>query len=166
MKRVLIPVDGSAKSLEAVRATVREGVHAISSVELVNVQPLLNRHIGRWLTRAQRDGWRSERSQRALSRAKAIVEMSGIPCHTHSVAGPVAPRVAAAATHLRCHEIVVAAARRGLLGRLLANSVSTQLLEASSVPVRVIPAAPAPLVEALALPAGLGLVALLLLVAD
>ena len=166
MKRVLIPVDGSAESLEAVRATVREGPNAIARIDLVNVQPLFNRHVGRWLTRAQRDAWRSERSQRALARAKSIVEMSGIPCQTHSAAGPVAPVVAAAAKRLRSHEIVVGATRRGLLGRLLANSVSTQLLEVSSVPVRVIPAGPAPLVETLALPAGLSLIALLIFAAD
>jgi nucleotide-binding universal stress UspA family protein len=163
MKRVLIPVDGSAKSLEAVRATVREGPQTVARVELVNVQPLFNRHIARWLTRDQRDAWRAERSRLALARARTIVAMSGIECGTHSAAGPVVRVVAAMARDLRCHEIVVGASRRGLLGRLLANSVSTQLLEAAPIPVRVIPAAPAPLVEALALPAGLGLIALLFL---
>jgi hypothetical protein len=61
---------------------------------------------------------------------------------------------------------VVASRQRTRLGRLLANSASARLLEVSSIPVRVIPAAPAPLLETLALPAGLGLAALLLFVAD
>jgi nucleotide-binding universal stress UspA family protein len=164
VKRVLIPVDGSARSLEAVRATVREGPNAIARIDLVNVQPLFNRHVACWITRDQREAWRSERSQRALARAKSVVEISGIPCQTHSAAGPVAAVVAAAAKRLRCHEIVVSARQRGLLDRFLANSMSTRLLEASSIPVRVIPAGPAPLVEALAVPAGLGLIALLFLV--
>jgi nucleotide-binding universal stress UspA family protein len=164
MKRVLIPVDGSSKSLAAVRATVREGPGAIARIELVNVQPLFNRHVARWLTRDQRQTWRAERSERALARARTLVAMSGIECQTHAASGPVVPVVAALARRLRCHEIVVGATRRGLLGRFLANSVSTRLLEASPIPVRVIPAAPAPLVEALALPAGLGLLALLFLV--
>jgi nucleotide-binding universal stress UspA family protein len=163
MKRVLIPVDGSAKSIEAVRAAVREGPGIVARVDLVNVQPLFNRHIGRWVAREQRESWRAERSGRALARAKTIVAMSGIECRTHAASGPVVPVVAGLARHLRSHEIVVGASRRGLLGRLLANSVSTQLLEVSPVPVRVIPAAPRPLVEALALPAGLGLIALLIL---
>ena len=163
MKRVLIPVDGSAKSLEAVRAVTREGPGAIASVDLVNVQPLFNRHIGRWVARAQREAWRAQRSERALARAKGIVAMSGIECRTHAAAGSVVPIVAGMARHLRAHEIVVGASRRGLLGRFLANSVSTQLLEVSPIPVRVVPAAPAPLVEALAVPAGLGLIALLIL---
>jgi nucleotide-binding universal stress UspA family protein len=166
MKRILIPVDGSSKSLEAVRAVVREGPGAIAQIDLVNVQPLFNRHVSRWVARSQRDGWRLERSERALARARTIVAMSGIACKTHAQAGPVAEVVAATAQRLRSHEIVVGAARRGLCGRFLANSLSTRLLEASAVPVRVIPAAPAPLIEALALPAGLGLVALLFLVAN
>src|SRR5712664_555187 len=112
MKRVLIPVDGSARSLEAVRATVREGPNAIARIDLVNVQPLFNRHVSRWLTREQRDAWRSDRSQRALARARTIVEMSGIPCSEHSCAGPVAAVVTATAKRLRCHEIVVSARQR------------------------------------------------------
>jgi nucleotide-binding universal stress UspA family protein len=166
MKRVLIPVDGSAKCLEAVRATVREGPNAIARIDLINVQPLFNRHVGCWIARHQREAWRSERSRRALARAKSIVEISGIPCQTHSAAGPAARGVVAAAKRLRCHEIVVGARQRGLLGRFLANSMSSQLLEASSIPVRVIPAGRVPLVEALALPAGLSLLALLIFAAD
>ena len=166
MKRILIPVDGSAKSLAAVRAVVREGPRAISHIDLVNVQPRLNRHVGRWLTREQRDSWRLQRSKRALHRASGIVAMAGIECQTHAAVGAVVPVLTATARHLRSHEIVVGASRRGLLGRVLANSVSTQLLEASPIPVRVVPAAPAPLAEAFALPAGLGLAALLIFAAD
>jgi nucleotide-binding universal stress UspA family protein len=161
VKRLLIPIDGSAKSLEAVRAAVRENPQAISRIDLVNVQPRFNRHVGRWLTREQRESWRLQRSRHALRRASTLVAMAGIEFRTHAAVGPVVPVLAAAARHLRSHEIVVAASRRSLLGRLLANSVSTQLLEASPVPVRVIPAAPAPLVEAFALPAGVGLLALI-----
>ena len=60
-------------------------------------------------------------------------------------------------------EIVVGAARRGPLGRWLANSVSARLLEMSPVPVRVIPGARASAIERIALPAGLALAALLFL---
>jgi nucleotide-binding universal stress UspA family protein len=162
MKRVLIPVDGSAKSLEAVRATAREGPHAISGIELVNVQPLFNRHISRWLTRDQREAWRAERSRQALSQARTVVEFHGVPCGTHAAAGAVVDVVAATASRLRCHEIVIGARRRGAIGRLLANSISTRLLEVSAVPVRIIPAARAPFLDSLALPAGLGLALYLL----
>jgi nucleotide-binding universal stress UspA family protein len=166
VKRVLIPVDGSARSLDAVRAVTRDGPAAIERIDLINVQPLFHRHISRWLTREQRDGWRRERSRKALAFARKIVGMSGIACEVHAAAGPFAPAVAEAARHLRSHEIVLSSRRRALLGRLLANSASARLLAVSPIPVRVIPAAPALLLETLALPAGLGLAALLLFVAD
>jgi hypothetical protein len=59
---------------------------------------------------------------------------------------------------------VLCAPRRGPIGRLLANSVAVRLLEASPIPVRVVPAESKPMLDRLALPAGLGLVALVLLV--
>ena len=160
MKRVLIPVDGSAQSLEAVRCTLREGAAAISHIDLLNVQPLLNRHVSRWVPRGQADGWREERAAGALAQAKALVASSGIPWRAHVAAGPVAPTIANAARDLGSDEIVMASSRRGLLGRLLANSVSTRLLESSPVPVEVVPGRAAPMLDRLALPAGLGLIAM------
>lgn len=160
MKRFLVPVDGSAQSLEAVRLALREGRDAIDRIDLVNVQPLVNRHISRWLPRSARDGWRLARSEEALAAARRLVDNAGVTWRAHALAGPVAPSIAAAARELKSDEIVLAATRRSLLGRLLAGSVSPQVIAASGVPVRVVPTSPAPFYERLALPAGLGLIAL------
>jgi nucleotide-binding universal stress UspA family protein len=138
VKRLLIPVDGSARSLDAVRAAVREGAGAIERIDLINVQPLLNRHIARWLSRAQREAWRRERSEKALGFARKIVLMAGIPCEAHAAAGTPATVIAAAARRLRSHEIVLGSRRRSLLARLLSNSLSAQLLAVAPIPVRVI----------------------------
>jgi nucleotide-binding universal stress UspA family protein len=163
MKRVLVPIDASAHCLQALRATLREGAGAIERIELLNVQPRLHRHISRWVSRADRDGWRAQRAQAALAPARRMLEGSGISWGAHTATGPVGAAIASAARELRCDEIVLGAARRGALGRLLANSVTAQLLESSTVPVRVVPGPAAPRYERLALPAGLGLIALLIL---
>jgi nucleotide-binding universal stress UspA family protein len=166
MKRILVPVDGSQRSLAAVRAAVREGPSAVERIDVINVQPLLNRHISRWIPRSQRDAWRAERGGAALATARALLESSGLPWRAHTAAGPTATVIANAARELRSDEIVIGAARRGPFARALANSLSARLLETSGVPVRVIPAAEAPVFERLALPAGLGLVALLFFAGD
>jgi hypothetical protein len=83
-----------------------------------------------------------------------------------AAAGAVAASINAAARKLASDEIVIGAARRGPFARAFANSVSTQLLETSRVPVRVIPAADAPIFGRVALPAGLGLAALLFIATD
>jgi nucleotide-binding universal stress UspA family protein len=160
MKKVLIPIDATPQSLDALRATVREGAGSIERIELLNVQPLFNRHIARWSSRGARDAWRSERAAAALEPARKIVEASGIPWRSHVAAGPVAQAIAQTAQELRCDEIVMGAARRGPLGRLLANSTTASLLELATMPVRVVPGAHAPRFERVAVPAGLGLIAL------
>lgn len=165
MKRILIPVDGSPKGLEAVRAAVAEGRAGVHRIDLVNVQPRLPRQISRFVSRRDRDSWREDNARRALEPARRLVEASGIACRTHAVVGPIAQGVVETARLVGANEIVLGATRRGLLGRLLWNSVSTRLLETASVPVRVIPAAPTPAFERLAIPLGIG-VALLVFAAD
>lgn len=157
MKRILVPVDGSAKGLAAVRAATAGPTAHISGIDLVNVQPRLNRHVSQFIARGVRDRWREERARAALDPARRIVEAAGIRCTTHMATGPAERAIADLARIIRADEIVVGAARRGLLGRFLANSMSTRLLAAARVPVRVIPAAPAPALERLAVPAGMGL---------
>lgn len=164
MKRVLIPVDGTPDSLAAVRAAMREGPSAVERIDLLNVQPLLHRHISRWVAPAQREAWRAERSAAALAPARALLESSGFEWAAHASAGPVAATISRTAKALRSDEIVIGAARRGPFARAFANSVSTQLLETSGVPVRVIPTVAVPMFQRLALPAGLGIIALLMLV--
>lgn len=166
MKKILIPIDGSRQSLEAVRAALREGPGAIGHVDLVNVQPRLNRHIARWIPKSERDSWRALRAEDALREAAKAMASSPIPFRTHTAVGPVASCIEEAARALRSDEIVVGASRRGPLGRWLANSVSTHIMAISSIPVRVVPSAPAPYLERLALPAGLGIAALLFMAAE
>jgi nucleotide-binding universal stress UspA family protein len=163
MKRVLIPVDGSPRSLEAVRVVLGEGSREIARIDLVNVQPQLNRHISGWIGKQQRDAWRADRAAQALRRAVQMVTVAGIPLQTHVALGPIAAAIAKAARQLKSHEIVIGARRRNPRERLVVNSVSTRLLEISTVPVRVIPCDDPPLIERLAVPAGLGLIALLVL---
>lgn len=165
MRKILVPVDGSRQGLAAVRAAIAEGRDHIDRIDLVNVQPLMNRHIARFLPWRDRQGWRDERAARAFESARRLVETAGIACRTHAVAGPLAPSIAEVARRQGAHEIVLGATRRGPLGQLFRNSVSARLLEMSRVPVRVVPTGPASVLERVAIPVGLGM-ALLALAAD
>ncbi len=129
MKKVLVMIDGTQRSLDALRATVLEGRGCIERIELANVQPLWSKHVARWIPRSTRDAWRAERSAAALEPARRFMESStSIPWRAHAVAGPAAATIDALARKLGCSEVV---------------------------------AAPPPRLQRLALPAGLGLVALL-----
>lgn len=163
MKRMLVGVDGSAASFDAVRAAVNTAARMPVSLELVNVQPKLYRHIADRVPAGMRQEWRYQRAREALAPAERIAEEARVSWRSHQLAGSPAARLLWCARELGVDEIVVGAARRGPLGRWLANSVSSRLLEMSSVPVRVVPGARASAFERIALPAGLGLIALFFL---
>jgi len=163
MKSVLIPVDGSRTSAAAVGAVLREGAGTIGRVELINVQPRLNRHIARFVPRTVRDDWREERARAAMEPALRRIRAAGIACRTHLALGRPAPEIALAARSLGVDEIILGARRRGAVGQALFASTPAALLALSEVPVRIVPGPRAPAFERLALPAGLGLVALMLM---
>lgn len=154
---VLIPVDGTPVGLEAVRRVLRDEREALLRIELLNVQPLLNRHIAGHIVRPDREAWRLERSSHALEPARRMVAEAGVPCTLHAASGPVAEVVSAVARRLRVDEIVLATRRQSPLARLLGRSLSTRLLDKATVPVRVIPSASRSAFDRLAVPAGLGI---------
>jgi nucleotide-binding universal stress UspA family protein len=157
MKSVLIPVDGSEKGLEAVRAVLADRGGSVGRIDLINVQPRFPRRLARFLPKGDRDGWREDNARRALEPARRLVASTGIACRTHVGIGPTATVIADAARQLGVSEIVVAATRWGPLGRILRNSTSTRLLESASAPVRVIPASGKPALGRLAVPVGVGM---------
>ncbi|MBK8324395.1 MAG: universal stress protein [Betaproteobacteria bacterium] len=154
MKRILVPVDGSAQGLAAVKAAVAECRGNVSRIDLVHVAPTLNRHVSRFVPKAERDGWREERARAALDPARRLVESAGIACNTHVTRGPLVTALADTARLLGVQEIVLTATRRGPLAQFLANSLSTRLIERTSVPVRVVPTSAASPFERMAVPTG------------
>jgi YjbE family integral membrane protein len=166
MKTLLVPVDGTAKAMAAVRAALAGGPGSIDRIELVNVQPRLPRNVARFLSGDERRQWREEKSRQALAPARRLVETAGIACGTHMAVGRVEKAIADTASRVRASEIVVGAARRGLLGRLFSYSLSTRLLQSSVVPVRVIPLEMPSALERVGVPVGLGLALAFLAIED
>ncbi|APV52416.1 hypothetical protein BWI17_12005 [Betaproteobacteria bacterium GR16-43] len=165
---VLVPVGEGARGLEAVRHLVRDDRDSLLRVELVHVAPLLNRYAARWTSRAQREAWRSERSDRALDPARRLLQGAGVASNPHALAGPVAETIAEAARRLRVDEIVMSSRRQGPLERFLGGSLGPRVMARSPVPVRLVPSTARGALDRLALPAGIGagLTALLLLDSD
>jgi nucleotide-binding universal stress UspA family protein len=154
MKRILVPVDGSAQGIAAVKAAVAEGRGTVERIDLVHVSPSLTRHVARFVPKAERTGWREERARAALDPARRLVESAGIACRTHVTRGPVANALADTARLLGVNEIVLAATNRSPLAQFLANPLSTRLIESTSVPVRIVPVATPSPFERFAVPTG------------
>ena len=167
MLTVLVPVDGSANALRAVQ-------HAIAAyrrdheleLHLLNVQPPLSRHIARFVGRHERNAWHRDQATAAMASAEALLERSGVPHQSHWVIGDRADEICRAAARLGAHHIVMGTARKNSITRMLEDSVTNRVLEATPVPVEVIAGDAVSKWERWGLPAGvLGGGGLLLLAA-
>ena len=167
MLKALIPVDGSANALRAVRHAIAEYQrHHELELHLLNVQPRLSRHIGRFVSRDDREGWQRDRSDAALASAEAVLARAGVPHQRHWVTGERAAEICRAAERLGVHHIVMGTARKNSITRMLEDSTTNRVLEATPVPVEVIAGDAVSKWERWGLPAGvLGGGGLLLLAA-
>ena len=139
MLKVLVPVDGSPNALLAVRSAISEYQrHHELELHLLNVQPRLSHHIARVVSRQDREAWLHDRAEAAMSSASAELQQAGVPCETHWVVGDRAAEICRAAVRLGVHHIVMGTARKNSLTRLLEDSVTNRVLEATPVPVEVV----------------------------
>jgi YjbE family integral membrane protein len=140
MLEVLVPVDGSANALRAVRHVIDEYQRGDAlEVHLLNVQPRLSRHIARFVARRDRNAFHRERAQAAITAASEALDRAGVPYRSHWVVGERATEICRAARRLGVHHIVIGTARRNSITRMLEDSVTLRVLEATPVPVEVVP---------------------------
>ena len=168
MLKVLIPVDGSSNSLSAVRHAIEEyRRHHELELHLINVQPRLSRHISRFVARREREAFMHDRADAALAGALALVAAAQVPHRTHWSIGDRAEEICRAATRHGIHHIVMGTARKNSITRMIEDSVTHRVLEATPVPVEVITGDAVSRWERWGLPAGvLGAGGLLLLAID
>ena len=139
MLKVLVPVDGSTNALGAVRHAIEQHRRQRElEVHLINVQPRYSRYITRFLARSDRQSWRDERYEVALAGAKALLADASVPHHSHQAVGDSAQEICNAAKRLHVNQIVMGTARKNSLARMLQDSVTNRVLEATPVPVEVI----------------------------
>ena len=168
MLKLLVPIDGSANALRAVRHVIAEygRLHALE-LHLLNVQPRLSRHITRFVGRPDRDIWQHDRAEAAMASARGVLTQAGIPYQAHWTTGDRAAEICRTAERLGVHHIVMGTARKDSITRMLEDSVTNRVLEATPVPVEVVAGDAVSKWERWGLPAGvLGAGGLLLLAID
>ena len=166
MQRILVPVDGSPNSQYAVRQVINEFMKdSALEVHLLNVQPAFSRHIANFVSRSNRQDYHRAQSQKALGPVKQLLENHGVPYAEHLEVGDKATLIAQAARRLRCDRIVMSTARKNSLTRMLEDSTTNRVLEATDVPVEIIAGDTVSPLERFGVPAGLGAAIVLLLMA-
>ncbi len=135
--RLLLPVDGSPRSLSAVRhaialsATLRNAAHLV----LLNVQQPMRGNIGRFIGDADLRRYHEDEGRQALARAERLVIEAGLAHESHVVVGDVVAAILDAADRHRCQAMVLANRGHGSVAGMLMGSVSMRLLHQSAWPV-------------------------------
>jgi nucleotide-binding universal stress UspA family protein len=140
MKRILIPVDGSERSLQAVRSVVHEGLTAGPvEIHLLNVQPRIFPEDALVFMPADRiDTYYYQQSGKALQPGEELVRAAGLGCFVHRAFGPIAETIVEKAGELGCEAIVMSSRGHGRIEGILMGSVSAKVLHLADVPVTLI----------------------------
>jgi nucleotide-binding universal stress UspA family protein len=164
MLKVLIPVDGSPNGLLAVRHVIHEYQrHHDLEIHLLNVQPRFSRHVARFVSRHDRDAWHSDKAQLAMAGSSDLLSRAGVPCHPQWIVGELATEICRCAQRLGVHYIVMGTSRKNSITRMLEDSVTTRVLEATTVPVEIVAGNAISKWERWGLPAGVAFVGGLML---
>ena len=156
MNKILVPIDGSENSLDALRHVLRTNPADALQVLVLNVQPILTRRISRFVSAAERDAWRQERADAATRKAREELQRHRVPYAVKVALGSRVEAISQAARDESCTKIVMGTARKNSLTRLVENSVTARLLEDSPVPVEVVAGRQASPWERWGVPATLG----------
>lgn len=146
MRKVLVPVDGSEDSLQAVREAIRlRNSSGSVEIHLLNVQPRVfaeETMVG--LPAEQIDGYYYERGGRALAPAEALLKEAGLPFVSHRLVGPVVQSILDKQRELDCDSILMSTQGHGRIAGALMGSVSAKVLHLAPVPVTLVKAPGAP----------------------
>lgn len=141
MKKFLVPVDGSTAALRALREAVRlaklvngSSVHLVHVYEVPQLVGVLSEHV----PREDIEGLQRRDAEVILERAVGEVQDSGVTFSREALAGPVAQTIASYAEDLACDAIIMG--RHGKrLAEYSAGSVALRVLQASKLPVMLVP---------------------------
>ncbi|HEY9448021.1 MAG TPA: universal stress protein, partial [Burkholderiales bacterium] len=163
MWKALIPVDGSANSLKAVRHVVdRYMGNPALEVHVLHVQTPLSQHAARLLNRSTRAARHRDAAEQALAPARALLNQFGVPHAVHIELGDKAEAIRRVAQRLHVDRIVIGTARQSSFTRVLQDSVTNRVLENTQVPVEVVAGDAVSSLERYGLAASVGVAALAL----
>jgi nucleotide-binding universal stress UspA family protein len=147
--KILLPVDGSELSLEAVRFALRllgDGLQG--SAVLANVQEpaslyeMLVSHDPEMINEVS-----AQAGLHALSQAQALLTDAGVVFETEVAKGDPAHTIADIVERFGCDLVVMGARGQSALRSAMMGSVSNEVLHASAVPVVIVKAPETPAAE-------------------
>jgi nucleotide-binding universal stress UspA family protein len=136
-KNILVPIDGSANSLRALKFAAerfRDSRHV--QLLLLNVQPGMppSRHVRPAMIKDHQQ----RMSEEALEPARALAGRLGVMFDCYAKVGNAAEVIASFATRTRCAEIIMGTRGLGHVRGFLLGSVTMKVIHLASVPVTLV----------------------------
>ena len=150
---ILLPVDGTANSINAVRHVISRYLnHQAMGVHVLHVRTPLSQYIARFISRRDIDGYHRDEALKALAPAVTLLNKAGVPHVEHVEFGDRAEAINRLAQELQVDQIVLGTARKNSVTRILEDSVTYRVLQIAKPPVEVVVGPSVSLLEQLALP--------------
>lgn len=138
MPRILVPVDGSTHSDNAVRFAIALARRGGAEIHLINVQPMLPGDVLAFVPKASIDSFYAEGSDKALASARALLDEAKQPYITHVAVGPTGPAIVEYAAAHRCDQIVMGSRGHNAAVNLLLGSVATSVIAHAPQPITIV----------------------------
>jgi len=138
---ILLPVDGSAHSLAAVRQVIamRDLVREPVSVHLLNVQAqILSGAVKMFINRQQLNDYYREEGVKALAAARALLDDAKLSYQHHIGVGEIAATIVGYARDKRCQQIVMGSRGAGGFRGALLGSTAIRVAQLSEIPVLLV----------------------------
>ena len=129
MLKALLPLDGSANALGAVRHVIRlVKDREPLEIHLLNVQPPVHGDVTMFVGGAAVREFHESCSRRALASACRLLDDDAVPYTPHAAVGHVARVIAAWASRLDCDTVVMGTRGLGTMTQLLHGSVTNDVI--------------------------------------
>ncbi len=138
--KILVPVDGSKVSTDAVRHAARlgRGLGEVPDIILMYVDPPLKPGIAAKLGAGGVQQYHDDNSRVALRSARSALGRAHLAFSELRVVGDPAESIVREAKKNRCDLIVIGSHGRGALQDLLLGSVASKVIAHSGVPVTLV----------------------------
>ncbi|MDO4232917.1 MAG: universal stress protein [Lautropia sp.] len=140
MAKILIPVDGSEPSLNAVNWVIEQiRAGAGHSISLINVQPeIMTGHARAFFKKEEVDAYMDEMAHEHLISAERLLNEAGIPFEPIHRRGHAPTIIAEVAKQGAFDQIVMGTRGLNRIGGLLLGSAATGVLHLVDIPVTLI----------------------------
>lgn len=140
MNNVLVPIDGSESSLNAIKAGLSMiGDRGDVQLRIITVQaPIASGNVKRFISAEMLDEYYQDEGNKALAGARELLSDVTVPVTFEVVVGQVAESIVDYGKKHGCNHVIMGTRGLGRVSGLLLGSVATKVLSLIDVPVTLV----------------------------